>query len=66
MADHPHPRAATFLDALESALGGPGRRSAAVLAEVESDLEAAVADFVASGEPEDAAWSRALEDLGDP
>lgn len=66
MRDHPHPRAATFLDALESALGGPGLRSAEVLAEVESDLEAAVADLMAAGAHEDAAWTRALEDLGDP
>ena len=43
------PRAEVFLDALEAALGGPGRRSREVLAEVQSDLEAAVSQLLPSG-----------------
>jgi hypothetical protein len=61
-----HSRAATFLEALEAALGGPGQRSAEVVAEVHSDLEAAVAAAMARGEEPAAAWNRALDDLGDP
>ena len=60
------PRAEAFLDALEAALGGPGPRAAEVLAEVRSDLEAAVARAVDEGAGEPSAWTRALDDLGDP
>lgn len=60
------PKAEVFLDALEAALGGPGRRSGEVLAEVRSDLEAAVSHAIDQGQDERSAWTSCLEELGDP
>ena len=60
------PRAEVFLDALEAALGGPGRRSREVLAEVRSDLEAAVSHAMDQGQDARSAWASCLEELGDP
>ncbi len=59
-------KAEVFLDALEAALGGPGRRSGEVLAEVRSDLEAAVSHAIDQGQDERSAWATCLEELGDP
>jgi hypothetical protein len=60
------PRAEVFLDALEAALGGPGRRSREVLSEVRSDLEAAVSHAMNQGQDARSAWAACLEELGDP
>ena len=60
------PRAEVFLDALEAALGGPGRRSREVLAEVRSDLEAAVSHAMDQGQDPRSAWASCLGELGDP
>ncbi len=61
-----NPKAEVFLDALEAALGGPGRRSGEVLAEVRGDLEAAVSRAMDQGQDERSAWATCLDELGDP
>ena len=60
------PRAEVFLDALEAHLGGPGRRSRDILAEVRSDLQAAVSHAIEQGQDEGEAWASCLGELGDP
>ena len=60
------PRAEAFLEAFEAALGERGLRARGILAEVKSDLEAAVSDAVSRGQSERDAWTEALDGLGDP
>lgn len=59
-------RVQAFFGSLERALGGPNEQSDAVQAELRADLEAQVRDAVAAGTGRDAAWSTALESMGEP
>ena len=59
-------RVQAFFASLEKALGGPHEQSDAVQAELRADLEAQVGDAVAAGGDRDAAWSDALQAMGEP